>query len=71
MPAYNEATSVTSVIRKVLEQPQVAERIVVDDTSTDGTCDVFQQEAQRLNSSAAVPQASGLKSQPSPHSPSC
>jgi glycosyltransferase involved in cell wall biosynthesis len=42
MPAYNEAKTVESVIRKVLEQPAVAELIVVDDASTDGTWDVLQ-----------------------------
>jgi glycosyltransferase involved in cell wall biosynthesis len=42
MPVYNEASSVESVIYKVLEQPQVAELIVVDDASTDGTWDVLQ-----------------------------
>jgi glycosyltransferase involved in cell wall biosynthesis len=42
MPVYNEASTVESVIRKVLEQPQVAELIVVDDASTDGTWDVLQ-----------------------------
>jgi glycosyltransferase involved in cell wall biosynthesis len=42
MPVYNEASSVESVIHKVLEQPQVAELIVVDDASTDGTWDVLQ-----------------------------
>jgi glycosyltransferase involved in cell wall biosynthesis len=42
MPVYNEASTVADVIRKVLEQPQVAELIVVDDASTDGTWGVLQ-----------------------------
>jgi glycosyltransferase involved in cell wall biosynthesis len=42
MPVYNEASTVADVIRKVLAQPQVAELIVVDDASTDGTWDVLQ-----------------------------
>ena len=42
MPVFNEAKTVESVIRKVLEQPQVAELIVVDDASTDGTWQVLQ-----------------------------
>ena len=42
MPVYNEASTVADVMRKVLEQPQVAELIVVDDASTDGTWDVLQ-----------------------------
>jgi len=42
MPVYNEGSTVAGVIRKVLEQPQVAELIVVDDASTDGTWDVLQ-----------------------------
>ena len=42
MPVYNEASTVADVIRKVLEQPTVAELIVVDDASTDGTWGVLQ-----------------------------
>jgi glycosyltransferase involved in cell wall biosynthesis len=41
MPAYNEAKTVEFVIRKVLEQPYVAELIVVDDASNDGTWDLL------------------------------
>ena len=37
MPVYNEAATVEEVIRKVLEQPEVAELITVNDASTDGT----------------------------------
>jgi glycosyltransferase involved in cell wall biosynthesis len=43
MPVYNEAKTVAQVVVKVLEQPNVAELIVVDDASTDGTWDVLQQ----------------------------
>jgi len=42
MPVFNEAKTVEAVIRRVLEQPQVAELIVVDDASTDGTWQVLQ-----------------------------
>jgi glycosyltransferase involved in cell wall biosynthesis len=42
MPVYNEAISVGNVIRKVLAQPYVAELIVVDDASTDGTWNILQ-----------------------------
>jgi len=41
MPVYNEVSTVDEVIRKVLAQPQVAELIVVDDASSDGTWDVL------------------------------
>ena len=37
IPVYNGAATVDRVISKVLEQPQVAEVIVVDDGSTDAT----------------------------------
>jgi glycosyltransferase involved in cell wall biosynthesis len=37
MPVYNEASTVCEVIKKVLSQPSVAEIIIVDDCSTDGT----------------------------------
>jgi glycosyltransferase involved in cell wall biosynthesis len=42
MPVYNEAATVAEIIRIVLEQPCVAELIIVDDASTDGTWDVLQ-----------------------------
>ena len=37
MPAYNEAATMHTVIRRVLASPYVQELIVVDDGSTDGT----------------------------------
>jgi glycosyltransferase involved in cell wall biosynthesis len=42
MPVYNEAPTVADIILKVLEQRQVAELIVVDDASTDGTWQALQ-----------------------------
>jgi len=42
MPVYNEAKTIASVIDQVLKQPCVAELIVVNDCSTDGTWDVLQ-----------------------------
>ncbi len=37
MPAYNEVASIEKVLARVLAQPSVAEVIIVDDGSTDGT----------------------------------
>jgi glycosyltransferase involved in cell wall biosynthesis len=37
VPVYNEAGTVGDVLRRVLEQPAVAEVVVVDDGSTDAT----------------------------------
>lgn len=37
IPVYNESTTIREVIDKVLLQPSVAELIVVDDGSSDGT----------------------------------
>ena len=37
MPVYNEAPTITSVVKTVLAQPLVQELIAVDDSSTDGT----------------------------------
>jgi glycosyltransferase involved in cell wall biosynthesis len=46
MPVYNEAKTVEEVIRKVLEQAEVAELITVNDASTDGTGDVLRELAK-------------------------
>jgi len=73
MPVYNEASTVEEVIRKVLEQPNVAELIVIDDASTDGTWEVLQklsaQNAPLANSDSPAPQVSHLTSPPSPSCP--
>jgi glycosyltransferase involved in cell wall biosynthesis len=45
MPIYNEAKTVEEVIRKVLEQPEVAELITVNDASSDGTGEVLKKLA--------------------------
>lgn len=46
MPVYNEAQTVETVIRKVLEQAEVAELITVNDASQDGTGDVLRELAK-------------------------
>jgi glycosyltransferase involved in cell wall biosynthesis len=48
MPVYNEASTVESVIRKVLEQPEVAELIAVNDASKDGTSEVLHRLAAEI-----------------------
>ena len=48
MPVYNEAKTVEEVIRKVLEQAEVAELITVNDASSDGTGDVLRELAKSL-----------------------
>jgi glycosyltransferase involved in cell wall biosynthesis len=42
MPVYNEAATVAEIVQIVLDQPCVAELIIVDDASTDGTWDKLQ-----------------------------
>lgn len=42
MPVYNEAATVAEIVRLVLAQACVAELIVVDDASSDGTWEVLQ-----------------------------
>ena len=48
MPVYNEAQTVEAVIRRVLEQPDVAELITVNDASFDGTGEVLQNLTKEL-----------------------
>ena len=46
MPVYNEAGTVSEVIRTVLEQRPVAQLVIVDDASTDGTWEKLQLAAK-------------------------
>ena len=45
MPVYNEAATVAEVVRVVLAQRPVQELVIVDDYSTDGTCELLQLSA--------------------------
>ena len=41
VPCYNEAATVETLLKRVLESPWVHEVVIVDDGSTDGTVDVL------------------------------
>jgi glycosyltransferase involved in cell wall biosynthesis len=45
MPVYNEAATVTEIIRRVLQQDPVQELIIVDDCSSDTTLEVLRKLA--------------------------
>jgi glycosyltransferase involved in cell wall biosynthesis len=47
MPLYNEAATIAKIIRAVLAQPCVAELVVVDDCSGDGSWSVLQDLARQ------------------------
>jgi glycosyltransferase involved in cell wall biosynthesis len=42
IPVYNEASTITQVVKTVFDQPLVQEVIIVDDASSDGSWDVLQ-----------------------------
>lgn len=58
MPVYNEAATVEAIVGKVIAQPQVAELIIVDDASTDGTGAVLEKISAQHRFTASDPQAS-------------
>lgn len=43
MPVFNEAATLSLIVRKVLDRPEVSELVIVDDGSTDGTWAWMQQ----------------------------
>lgn len=47
MPVFNEAKTLPEVVRRVLEQPLVAELIAVDDGSSDGSWPLLQELSAR------------------------
>jgi glycosyltransferase involved in cell wall biosynthesis len=46
MPVYNEADTVSKIIKMVLEQRPVAQLVIVDDASTDGTWEKLESAAK-------------------------
>jgi glycosyltransferase involved in cell wall biosynthesis len=57
MPVYNEETTVETVIRKILQQPDVAELVVVDDGSNDGTWEIL----NKLQQEGSLPETRALR----------
>jgi|YelNatPaOPRAMG01_1025707.scaffolds.fasta_scaffold43081_2 glycosyltransferase involved in cell wall biosynthesis len=76
IPCYNEAGTIDELLRRVLAQPEVAEVIVVDDGSTDGSWERLQawpardgrvrlaRQPRNLGKGAAVRRALGLATAP-------
>jgi glycosyltransferase involved in cell wall biosynthesis len=50
IPVFNEAATITEVIKAVASQPLVREIIIIDDASKDGTWDVLQRVAKSMPS---------------------
>lgn len=46
MPAYNERATIREILRRVSEQPEVTEIVVVDDCSRDGTREILSRLSQ-------------------------
>jgi glycosyltransferase involved in cell wall biosynthesis len=42
MPCFNEASTIETIVERVLASPYVAELVIVDDGSTDGTLEIVQ-----------------------------
>jgi len=57
MPVFNEAPTVEQVVRKVLAQPSVAQLVVVDDASTDGSEEILERLATEFPRLLLVRQA--------------
>ena len=47
MPAFNEARTIEEVVGRVLDSPWVAELVIVDDGSTDGTVEIARKLADK------------------------
>ena len=61
VPALNEARTIASVVRFALKDPEVAEVIVIDDGSVDGTPELAREAGARVVTSSLLGKGASME----------